>query len=356
MRDYEDVTTHRRRSVLPEALQLSIARIGEELRAGRVRQPELTAVLSGLSGLPAEAYLRAGREIADIGALYHRHTPERSLLASVLRSFRPIRTEDELLTETPDLAYLYLFHGNGYLRERALARIDGPLQSAFYFNCIAYRLNDWVEPVRRAAQACAARVFPKTPPEIIAEAAFVLLERMRHWQRWDKDSSILEETFARADVARCLAVRVMAATDGSPGRVLQQALRHESMDQHLPDLSRKAVQPAVRALALKTLIAGRALWPQGFKSEWIDKSMGLSRRVVAYGERPLSRTVPVDALIAQGAADKAVTVRRVAADGLVQYRRSLGHLDDLVRRFARDRSESVRERALFILRERGEGQ
>lgn len=346
MRCYEDVTSHRKRSVLPPELQRSIARMCESIGVGHVDPYGLTSIIFGLSQLPAEAYLQAAREIADIGRLYRWHEPARFFL-----HIFHAQSESDLLSKTPNLEYLYLFHGNGYLRERALAKINGPIKSAFYFNSIAYRLNDWVGPVRQAAQACAARTFPGTSPDIIAEAAFVLLERMRHWQRWSEAASILEETFSRADVTDRLAQLMMTAIVGSPSRVLRFALCHDRMDRHLLDLSRRSVQPSVRALALKTLIQGKATWPEGYAKKWVDKSMGLSKRIVAYGERQLNRPVSVDSLIAQGMADKSAMVRRIAADALVQYRKSLNNLDELVQRCASDKNSSVRERALFILHE-----
>jgi hypothetical protein len=350
MRYYEDVTSHRKRSVLPPELQRSLVRLRDGIRASRIDKHELTAVIFNLSRLRADTYLHAAHEIADIAELY-RWPESKWLFLRIVQS----RSDDTLLSKTPGLEYLYLFHHNGYLREKALAKIDGPLESAFYFNSIAYRLNDWVEPVRRAALTCAARVFPKTSAGIIADAAFVLLEHMRHWQRGAKEAKILEETFSRSDVVVQLATHIKTATTGSPSRVLTNLLRRDQIDVHLLDLSQSALQPPVRALALKSLLWGYARWPDGFRREWIDKSMGLSRRVCAYQQRELSYKKPIASLIAQGAADKSAMVRRVAADSLVQHRKTLSNLDELVSMFARDKSASVRERADFIIRERAEG-
>jgi hypothetical protein len=352
MQRYRDILTQRQGSVLPEPLQRALVRLGNSLRQNRVDGSEVTAILLGLSQLPAETYVKAGSEIVLKAELFWQPRQERSWANGILSPVGPARIDSDLLPSTPGLEYLYIFHSNGYLREAALAKIDGPVESPFFFSSIAYRLNDWVDPVRQAARACAARVFPQTAPAVIAEAAVVLLEHMRHWQRCEMDASILEEAFARPDVTQQLAELIMTATTGSPGRVLAQVLRGDRMDEYLLRLSREAVQPTVRALALRTLIQGHASWPQGFTNQWIDKSMGLSRRVVTYGERPLHRTVPIEALIAQGVADRSAMVRRIAADSLVQHRKSLSGLDDLVQTLVSDKSGSVRERALFILQER----
>lgn len=350
MRLYEDVSSYRKHSVLPPELQRSLVRLRDGIRASRIDQHELTAVISGLSRLPADTYLQAARDIVDIGELYRRHEPKWFFLR-IIHS----QSDYALLSKTPDLEYLYLFHGNGYLRERALAKIDGPLKSAFYFNSIAYRLNDWVEPVRQAAFACATRVFPQTSAAVIAEAAFVLLERTSHWQRGAKEALILEETFSRPDVVVQLAALIKMATTGSPSRVLTNVLRRDQMDAYLLDLARAALQPSVRAVALRCLIQGYAVWPDGFRREWIDKSMGRSRQVTVYQQRELSYKESVASLIAQGAVDKAAMVRRVAADGLVQHRKTLSNLDELVSIFAQDKTASVRERAEFIIGERAGG-
>lgn len=348
MRFYDDVTGQRKISVLPPDLQLSIVRLCDGIGAGHIVEYELAAVVSGLSAMPAESYLHAAREIISIGGLYH-YVPERSFLR--IDSSRP---DSDPISRVPSLEYLCLFHGNGYLREKALSKIDGPLESEFYFTSIAYRLNDWVEQVRKAAQVCAARIFPETSATIVAKAAFVLLERLPHWQR-GKEISILEQTLSRPDVIQELVILIKTAETGSPNRVLTYALKCSEMDSQLLDLSRTAWQPAVRALALRTLMNGYAVWPEGYRREWIDKSMGQFRQVVAYHQRELSCKEPIESLIAQGAADRAAIVRRVAADGLVLHRKTLSNLDELVQIFAHDKSASVRERAQFILTEKQEG-
>lgn len=287
-------------------------------------------------------------EVRAISGLYRLYEPKRTFLGLVW----PTKTESDLLQTQALLKFLYLFHGSGYLREAALKAFDGPLESPFLFACIAYRLNDWVKEVRQAALVCAERTFPQTSLEIVARAAFILLARVRDWHRWSEEAAILEKIFSRPDVMERLALLITTAVTGPAVKALAFALRHADMDRHLLRISQAAVQPSVRALALRTLIQGRALWPEGSKRQWIDKSMGHFKIAVAYGERPIDRPVSLDSLIAQGAADKAAMVRRVAADGLVRHRASLKEVDHLTQKFAADRSASVRERAIFILKER----
>ena len=59
---------------------------------------------------------------------------------------------------TLNFAWLFLFHPSGYIREAALDSIVTPPTSAFFFAALAWRLNDWAGPVRKAAERCAVRV------------------------------------------------------------------------------------------------------------------------------------------------------------------------------------------------------
>ncbi|NIX75372.1 hypothetical protein [Microvirga terricola] len=314
-----------------------------------VDEKALSAFVFGLHKLPVEAYPQAAKEIHLRGRLYHQPGRKRTHFLSLVW---PTKTESDLLRQHSLLKFLYLFQGSGYLREAALKAFDGPLESPFLVACVAYRLNDWVKEVRQAALACAERTFPQTSPDIIATAAFILLTRVRDWRRWSEEAAILEKTFSRPDVMERLALLIATAVTGPTSKALTFASRHEGMDCHLLRISLEALQPSVRSLALRILIEGRTLWPEGLQKKWIDKSMGHFKLVVAYGERMIERPVSLASLITQGAMDKTPAVRRVAADGLVRHRASLKEVDQLTQKFAADRSASVRERAIFILKER----
>ena len=139
-----------------------------------------------------------------------------------------------------------------------------------------------------------------------------------------------------------------AATAGSMGALLRHMLRGPEVDRHLPDLSAHAILPSVRSVALRTLIEGRASWPEGYERKWIDKSHGLSRRVTRFGERALPDAPSPGPLIAQGARDRSPVVRRVAASGLIRHRDSLGNVADIIQLLALDSSRAVRERIEFL--------
>ena len=226
---------------------------------GQRKYAELGYIAAEVSKLSPSTIAAVEREIRHLALLHPYDIHRRS---RVLKLFK-IKSEQDVMLETEGLEYLYLFHGDGYLREAALDKLATPLNNPFLFTAVAYRLNDWVRDVRRAAHACALRCFPITKAEVIAVAALFLIEQKDAWRRWADVSSVLEETLRRGDVVACLAAEIKHRRNGPMGRVLRYALRSDLIDDHLPDLSVAAEQPAVRAAALQALIDGRATWPTG---------------------------------------------------------------------------------------------
>jgi hypothetical protein len=281
---------------------------------------------------------RVDGEISTLCGFWHRNS------ALIWPLFGPV----------PGLELLSLFHQDGFVRQAALEQIEGPLTAPFWFAAVAYRLNDWAEPVRTAAYRCAERCFPQTHANVIAEVAPRLLERTRDWKRWTNEGSLLDAAFGRADVADALSKQFATAATGPLGRVLTQALRWETMDKYLVGLSRDAVQPAVRAVALRTLIRGRATWSVGYRLAWVDKTLGKTRREPALKERELSRPVSLRMLIENGARDRSVIVRKIAADGLIEFHRQILDADRLIEMLSTDRNGAIRERIIYLVRARQE--
>lgn len=333
---------------IPEALRTPLAALTDRLHTGVVPHAPLRDAITQLHALPPAAVVRLDRELADLAQLHH-------FSEAWLCQLPPERqrsTDAALLLANPDLKHLFLFHRDGRLREAALQRFTDGAPSPLIFTAIAYRLNDWAEPVRQAAQACAARVFPRTTPDIVVTASLFLSEHMRHWRRWRAEAAVLDAALARADVIEHLATFIATATSGPMASLLRRALRHTAIDRHLPRLASDAAQPAVRAIALQCLIDGRATWPTGFRREWIDKRFGLSRRVVIVDQRPVDRGQAVEALVAQAARDRAASVRRIAAMGLVAHHASMANAPKVIEALARDRNRAIRDRVAFVLSQR----
>lgn len=336
------------RFILPKDLHETLRTIAAGLRAGRVLQPDLNTVIAFLGALPPDTIVRSASEIAEAAGLDHRTSPLR-----MLPWWQPRPPSDhDLLRDMPALAYLFLFHRDGRLREAALKSFDDGLGSPFFFTAIAYRLNDWADVVRAAAVSCAERVFPKTNATVIAAAGIYLLKQRRDWKRWGSESAVLETALFRPDVADCLANTFRTARSGPMGTLLRRASQSPAMDRHLDSLSTDAFLPSVRAVALRSLIEGCINWPIGHERQWIDKRYGLYRRVPVFDQREISRPRELEALIGQGANDRSAAVRKVSAAGLLQHHKSLSDPDGIIARLTTDRSSAVRERIAFILKER----
>lgn len=332
--------------VLPDRVIAPLRSIGSKLEAGEQLGVGVTESARMLNRVDPRDLAQTEREIVEAAAL-HRWRREPSLMEKLFAS----RVSDaDQLRSVENLEFPFLFHREGRMREAALHKIAEPLPSAFIFATVAWRLNDWAEPVRRAAMECAARTFPSTPPPIIADAASVLLTRKATWGRWGREREVLDAAFERRDVASCLADLIGTSATGTMASLLCQTLRNGSMDVHLQRLSVDAVQPAVRAAAIQSLIRGRAEWSVGWRWRWIDKSMGVRRREPVFETRPLMVLTDAGSMIRLGLADRSAMVRNAAMSGLIQEQTAMIDARELATTMLKDRSPVVRERAGFVIK------
>jgi hypothetical protein len=329
------------RSIFPPPLSAKLSALGT--RIGK-SDDELDEVLSGLSALPASLIVRASREIAMTAQLWWQ--PRQFISLELLLA----KSELQLMRKNPDYAWLFLFHYSGYVREAALDAINTPPTSPFFFAALAWRLNDWVGPVRQAATRCAERVLHRIRADVAASAAQYLLDRRVTWGRWSDEPKVLDAVFGSKDVMAALAALLQEQTTGPLAACLRNALRYPNIDEHLPYLAANAIQPSVRAVACQCLVAGKASWPVGFGWLWIDKVYGLRRRVPKLETREIQGNSSAAEWIRKGVRDKSAFVRRVAADALIAARAQLPDENSLIARLANDRSPAVRSRADFMLR------
>ena len=251
------------------------------------------------------------------------------------------------LTRTPGLDVVFLFCPDGYIREAALNQLSST-SSAFVLTAVAYRLNDWAEPVRRAAKVCAGRVFASAPVEAVAEAALFLAERKSFWTRGEAELALLDDAFSRPDVVDALSGLILSGHAGAVSRAFSHTLASDVLDHRLLDFATRATNPAVRVIAARALIDGETSRRVGYDRQWIDKTYNLSRRVPRFASRPVPRPQPVEALIALTAHDRSAAVRRVAAEGLVRFRHEIKDPRPLLTLLKDDRSPSVRQRIQFV--------
>lgn len=322
----------------------------------------LDEILSELANLPAHFVVRAGREIATSAGLGWWQPEKRPIQIVPTQDAPPfsrlkyllglewVPSDNELLAANPNFAWLFLFHPSGYVREAALDTVNDPPTSPFFFTALAWRLNDWVAPVRQAAKHCFKRISGEIAATVTADAALYLLERRFIWGRWRDEANILDLVFTRDDVLAALATHLQGKPTGPLATCLRHALRYPGIDQHLPRLAAVAVQPSVRAAAYRCLISGTAIWPVGFEWIWIDKVYGLRRRAPMLETRTIQRDRPAADFVEAGIRDKSPFVRKVVADAMIAVRAQIPNEEKLVAHLAADRSSRVRSRADFLMR------
>lgn len=332
-------------TILPDDLRDTLLDIGSKLTEGHKIGRDFSQISDMFAALDPADLPRAESEIVATACLYHWRRE-----SSVIEKLLGTRVSDaDQLNAVDGLEYVFIFHRDGRLREAALRKIRGPLPNAFLFAAIAWRLNDWVTPVRQAAVDCATRAFPNTSGEIVAEASMILLARQTTWGRWGSERAILDNAMSRHDVASCLASIFANRTTGPMASLLRQALRGGSMDKHLDYLAVSAVQPAVRAAATQSLVNGYTEWPAGWRWRWIDKSMGVRRRETEFARRALTVAVDRESLIRRGLKDRAAAVRNAAISGLIRNQADVADARQLASAMLTDKSAAVRERAEFVI-------
>jgi hypothetical protein len=340
--------------LLPLGARQNLSAFGERLVAGPAPDSaSLERVLANLDDVPAEAVSRASYEITAAMQLgWSRPKPRKlgRLLGLLGLMPPPSPSERELMAADPRYAWLFLFHSNGRIREAALDALVDPPATPFAFAAIALRLNDWAQPVRAAAVRCAERLFPLTSPELTARTAVDLVDKASSWQRWEQERQALDAVFANPAVAARVAPLFLKGTKGPLATRLRQLLRFPTFDGDLAEFARDAVQPSVRATALKCLIDRKASWPVGHGWKWIDKAYGFRQRIVLTDSRELAVDQDPETLIRQGLTDRSAAVRRVAADALMERRAAIRDADQLIACMAADRSPSIRERADYMIR------
>jgi len=330
---------------LSEELTRLLDDVGSKLAAGRDVGETFEPVPRLLGSLPVTAIARVATEIANAARLWRWAPPEKGLGTL----FRVKLTQREQLDRHDALKYLFIFHNDGYLREAALNKMTGSLDAPFFVVAIAWRLNDWVEPVRRAAARCGARTFPETSDDVIARAGLGLHLQRFSLGRWGGEREILEQALGRPGVSESLAALLATGPTGPLSRIFREALRRDGLDPHLEAIARTAVQPAVRALAARTVLSGIATWVDGYEWKWIDKAFGVRHRVPRQAARQIVRTISPDDMMAAAAVDPFVAVRKVAIDQLIREPLLFADRRKIAAGLARDANASIRERAAFAL-------
>lgn len=261
--------------------------------------------------------------------------------------------------QIPGLAEVFLFHQDGYVREAALQQLDTPLTAPASIYALLWRTNDWVPEVREAAHEALARVLPQTSAEVIVPALKAALPRIASWGRWSQAGPERITALAqRDDVASALVDDVIQSESAALTVVFRELCKTPKVDPQFERIFRTAHQPHIRAMALQTLLSGKARWPLLQRRKvWIDKPLGRSRMELQFQSRDITVDADVLGLLQRAVTDRASIVRKHALDGMIALRhdREMAHtLDALVAGLEDDPNSGVRSRVTFFQRKRRE--
>lgn len=336
------------RAALPVDLEETLNVIGKRLEKGEPVGDAISPAIDRLASLPPSSISQVANKIAFAARLFHRHPPAHSFA----NLFREKLSDKEQLLKFPDLKYLFLFHYDGRMREAAVQRLNDGIPSPFFFAALAYRLNDWVEPVRQAALASARRCFPQTDANVVAATAEALILRLDSWGRWTGERDAIEAAFGRDDVVEQLSDHIASSVVGPSARLLKHSLKSPAMDGHLPRLASEAKQPSVRAVAVHALSASTVAWQTGWEWKWIDKSMGHRIQAPHIQSRALSVQIDRVSVVRAAARDRSGLVRRQSLDAIIRNDVPEAVGREIAESLAKDKSHFVRERAAFIIKGR----
>ena len=252
------------------------------------------------------------------------------------------------------LTWLDLISWDGYKREKVLRTISGKVPNAFFFLMLFRRLNDWAPVVREAASIKVLELARKSDPDDMVEALLVVLSYWNSWGRIsDSEKQVILNVVRLDKIAEKLKVKLINSANGSMTNLLTQLARASIVDDDLVEIAKHAIQPSVRAKAYRFLFEDRVYWIEGRKFEWTDKRYCLGRYVPIVAERKLCEYPYKINLIKYGKDDRSAAVRRVAAEFLISMLTSLEieEVRNIAEQFSTDKSKSVAERGLFILRQ-----
>lgn len=336
------------RTSLPLRLWVGLRRL-----FGRKAPPKMPQTSDMLASLARQVdpagFTRAADRIRSEFQLYSRGT----WTPYGLRD--PDRRAAELaqLSGRPDLAQVFLFHGDGFIREAAMHRLSGPIQ----FPVVAYgfleRLNDWSPEVRSATALAFDRCFPASDPDILLGPLWICLQNARGWSRWKGGYDRLVAAVLSHDaLTEQLLQRLIEDRRGGTGTIFQALSRDPRFDRFLVQLASEAKLPSLRAKAVESISRGMVFWPLGTSRKvWTDKPLGLYRLEPELASRPLSQ--PIDALpvLTEAVHDPSIVVRRIALDGIIAHRnnkRFQSLLESLRSTLYSDPSPSIQSRLTFL--------
>lgn len=331
---------YRKTSIFTQERQFELIELGDQL---------LSWQQSGVGGSPYREWLdeidpflfrRAVRELRELvwKSYWDRGAPDR------------LKVAKRTLRKNSDLAFLFCFDGNGFVREHAMKKIQGPLQSPFEVIAVLDACNNWVSEIRAQSFKTAIRCLPETPESVLASAFPVVQTNATNWERWHAEEfDQLLQFFISEGVIPLLVSDIIEGSARSPSKTLGFALKNPSIDQHLQRLFDEAKHASVRARALKTMLNKEAVWSTRYEHEWVDKPLGIRRRIPVFSSRSVQCPVDFTRLLDIAMRDKHTAVRRVAAQAIIDHRNALKTpISRFIELLLADKCSAIRSRGEYL--------
>ncbi|MDQ1199164.1 hypothetical protein [Agrobacterium sp. SORGH_AS 787] len=332
--------------VMSIELKAALNAVREKLYSGKALHGEVEAVIRLLDDLSPLSVTRLSGAIRNEANLFGavKTQPFWKSLAT------PLSHRDQL-RNTPGLELLFLFHGNGQLRELALEKITQGLVSPFWVAAVLFRMNDWAVQVRKSANRCVERVLPVTSPHLLAKVALTLFPSQGEWGRWnDTGQTLARSLMTRPDISAEFATLLMANTAGPVPTAFRLALRTPWLDTYLSDIASHATNPIVRAIAVETLLQGTARWRSGYEHKWLDKRYNITQLVPVYTSRTLDIAAQPEPIAKMAVIDRSAFVRRAVLQCADRHTIPAELSRTCAQHLTNDPAKSVRDLAAFILR------
>lgn len=252
----------------------------------------------------------------------------------------------------PLITWVDLCSWDGHRREKALRTLGDSAPNKFFLALVLRRLNDWVPQVRQAAEQSLPKLLLGSNPDVVAE---VVCFTLTHWSTWIRIEasarSAVLNAVSKPDVLTAIKRRLLTSAQGPLCTILNELSRCEVMDSDLFDIAQLAIQPSLRAKALRMLFDSKASWCSGKKWVYTDKVYGGGKYVPVVDSRAFVHDYRTEFLIKVSAKDPSSIVRRVGAEILI--REMDNGIEDprtFADIFAQDPSLAVSERGRFAQR------
>lgn len=345
--------------LLPEDVRDLTWRIIVATDTGELMDEDLPRVLMPrLDTLPAECAPQLARVIREAAnAAYRINAPAQGLKAGhtlprvLSRLLSPWKGRAPARGTSPDLDWLLLLHPDGYLRQRALEDLQVAPGSALRLAILLMRLSDWVPDVRTAARDAFRRLTADIPAPVFVDALPFHLRQAPHARRIDVMDADILSLLSRADIRAELLSRLMQDPLAQSWLFRQVLCYSDTLDPYLPALAKGARPVAIRARALKVLLNGEVDGVATHGRRTVSERLGVYAYMQVNTVRPVVVSADIATLISMGARDRAVAVRKVAADGLIRHRRALADVPALAALFDAEKNAAVLDRIDFLKRQ-----